>query len=131
MGMNVKSFVFLGAMSAASAIGLGAFGAHTLKTYLDSRMFEVYQTAVLYHLVHSLGLIGVAFVCSLKPTAVMPSAAGGLMLAGMALFCGSLYLMSLTGTRWLGAITPFGGVALLAAWLTLAVAAIRSEQPPA
>lgn len=125
MDANTRKFVIMGALGAALAVGLGAFGAHALRSVLSPRMFEVYRTAVLYHLVHCLGLLTVAFVCSLKPDAALAKVAGWLMAAGLILFCGSLYLLAVTGLQWLGLITPVGGLAFVAAWLLLAAAALR------
>ncbi len=119
------TFAILGALSAAAAIGLGAFGAHALRATLAPRMLDIYHTAVFYHLTHSLGLFAVAFVCSLKPQSALARAAGWTMLAGLLLFSGSLYLLTLSGLTALGAITPFGGTALIIAWLLLAAAAAR------
>jgi len=126
MDSNTRKFIIGGALSAVLAIGLGAFGAHAFRAILSPRMLEVYQTAVLYHLVHSLGLFAVAFVCFARPTSGMAKVSGWLMSVGMILFSGSLYLLAVTGAKWLGAITPLGGTAMMAAWLLLAAAAIRS-----
>jgi uncharacterized membrane protein YgdD (TMEM256/DUF423 family) len=120
-----KAFIVIGALGAAAAICLGAFGAHALRATLTPRMLEVYHTAVFYHLTHSLGLFAVAFVCSLKPHSGLARAAGWTMLAGLLLFSGSLYLLTLTGLTALGAVTPLGGTALIFAWLMLALAAAR------
>ena len=87
-------------------------------------MLNIYQTAAQYHFYHALGLIAAAFVATLLPDSSLPKWAGWLMSGGIVLFCGSLYLLSLTGTRWLGAITPLGGVAFIAAWLLLATALV-------
>lgn len=126
MTANTRRFIALGAASAALAIGLGAFGAHALRTALTPRMFEIYHTAVLYHLFHSLGLLAVAFVCFLKPESRAAAISGWLMAAGVILFCGTLYLLAVTGAGWLGAITPLGGLAFVAAWLLMTVAVFRS-----
>ena len=126
MKSAARTFTIIGALSAALAVGMGAFGAHALRQSLTARMLEIYQTAVLYHLVHSLGLLAVAFVCSLKPMARMARAAGWMMAAGLIMFCGSLYLLALSGEKWLGAVTPMGGIAMLLAWLLLALAVVRN-----
>jgi uncharacterized membrane protein YgdD (TMEM256/DUF423 family) len=126
MSASIRKFIIFGTISAALAIGLGAFGAHAIRTSLSPRMLEIYHTAVFYHLVHSLGLLAVAFVCYLKPTAGAAKFAGWLMSAGIILFSGSLYLLAVTGAKWLGALTPLGGIALIVAWLLLSVAALRS-----
>jgi uncharacterized membrane protein YgdD (TMEM256/DUF423 family) len=116
----------LSAILLATAVGLGAFGAHGLRGRLDAYAMGVYEKAVFYHFVHALGLL----VVSVLPRAgvLPPAAAGwvcGLLLAGIVLFSGSLYLLAVTGVRILGAITPIGGVAFIAAWLVLAWVFVR------
>lgn len=102
-------------LTGATGVALGAFGAHALEGRVaDPHLLEVWQTASRYHLLHALALLAVA--AHPRP----PSASGWLFLAGIALFSGSLYLMTLTGARWLGAITPLGGVCFIAGWLWLA-----------
>jgi uncharacterized membrane protein YgdD (TMEM256/DUF423 family) len=120
-----KLFVTLGALAAALGVLLGAFGAHALKTRLAPDMLAVYQTAVQYHLWHALGLLSIGIVAFHLPTSVPLRVAGWLMLVGIALFSGSLYVLATTGTKWLGAITPFGGAAFIAAWLAFAWAVLR------
>ncbi len=91
-------------------------------------MLEVYQTAVQYHFYHALGLFAVAMAAAHLPSEVgLVKWAGLAMIAGTLLFSGSLYVMSLTGQRWLGAITPLGGTGFIASWVLLAVAVIRSR----
>jgi uncharacterized membrane protein YgdD (TMEM256/DUF423 family) len=107
------------------AVGAGAFGAHALRARLGPELLAVWQTAVQYHFWHALGLLAVGVLLRLEPDRRGLAAAGWLMVVGTALFSGSLYLMALTGVRALGAVTPVGGVALLAAWATLAVAFAR------
>ena len=105
----------------ALAVMLGAFGAHGLRGRLDAYAMGVYEKAVFYHFVHALGLLVVSFLP--KTGTFSDSAAGwvcGLLLAGIAIFSGSLYLLAVTGNRMLGAITPIGGVSFIAAWLALA-----------
>lgn len=101
------------------AIGvlLGAFGAHGLKNLVaDAYLLEIWETGARYHLLHALAL------CAVAAHPARPKAAGGLFLAGIAVFSGSLYLMTLTDQRWLGAITPVGGVCFVLGWLALALA---------
>ena len=102
----------------ALSILLGAFGAHALKTKLDPSMMEVYKTAVLYQMIHGLALFAVAW--RLSQGVRRAGVAGWLFLSGIILFSGSLYGLSLTGFRWLGAVTPLGGLAFFAGWVTLA-----------
>lgn len=119
----MKIFVVLGSLSAFLGVGLGAFGAHGLKTKVTPEMLAVWQTGVLYHLVHALGLLLIGILCHLMPEAATARNAGWAILLGTVLFSGSLYLMVLTGIKPLGMITPFGGIAFLLGWLLLGVAA--------
>ena len=120
--MTVRLLAVLGCLNAAMAVSLGAFGAHALKVRLSTEMLNTFHTAAQYHFYHALGLLGAAFVASLLPDSNLPKWAGWLMVGGIVLFCGSLYALSLTGVRWLGAITPLGGIAFIASWLLLATA---------
>jgi uncharacterized membrane protein YgdD (TMEM256/DUF423 family) len=114
-----------GAVSAALSVALGAFAAHGLKSRLAADMLTVFQTGVQYQFYHSLGLILIGLVAyTLKPSTLL-NAAGLLMLAGILLFSGSLYVLSTTGIRGIGMVTPFGGAAFIAAWLLLAVGILR------
>jgi uncharacterized membrane protein YgdD (TMEM256/DUF423 family) len=99
------------------AVGLGAFGAHSLKGMLQAnQMLDVWNKAVLYHLVHAVALVALALLGAGNRAAYL------LIAAGIVLFSGSLYTMALTNTRWLGAITPLGGLCFLAGWVWLAIA---------
>ena len=122
-----KTFLALGSVGMLLAVALGAFGAHVLKQTLTPELTAVYETAVNYHIVHALGLLAVGLLALHLPASGTLRWAGILMAAGLLLFSGSLYALSLSGIRGLGAITPVGGVALLAAWLLLAVAVIRAD----
>jgi len=108
----------------ALAIILGAFGAHGLESRLNDRMMEVYHTAIFYHVIHSLACFIIAWLASVSPQKLIPLA-GRFFLAGIFLFSGSLYLLSITGMKWLGMITPFGGVAFIVGWILLAWQGIR------
>jgi len=110
----------------ALAVTLGAFGAHALRARLAPELLAVYQTAVQYHFYHALGLALIGLLAMQWPESGWLRAAGWSMVGGMLLFSGSLYVMSLTGVRALGAITPIGGLAFIAAWLLLAVAVWRN-----
>ena len=110
----------LGAVSAFIAVAAGAFGAHGLKQVLDADMMAVYRTAVDYQMFHSVGLLAIGVLDKVSPRHCHRIAAWT-MLAGILVFSGSLYILSIGGIRWLGMITPVGGLALLAAWLVLAV----------
>ena len=119
----MQLFVMIGSLNALLGVGLGAFGAHGLKSRVTPEMLTVWQTAVQYHLVHALGLLLIGILAQLLPETVMVRQAGWALLLGVVLFSGSLYLMVLTGVRMLGAITPLGGLAFLAGWGLLALAA--------
>lgn len=123
--MNARLAMMLAAGFLFVAVGLGAFGAHALKARLAPDLMAVYQTAVQYHFWHALGLLVVAVLLLLRPESGALAAAAWLLVAGLLLFSGSLYALALTGVRGLGAVTPIGGVALLAAWAALACAAWR------
>lgn len=118
-----RLFLSTAAASGFLAVALGAFGAHALT--LDSYAAGIYQTAVQYHFVHSLALLAVALLCRQAPTCRSLRVAGGAFIVGLVVFCGSLYLLSVTGAKWLGAVTPVGGVAFLAGWLALLLWALR------
>lgn len=119
-----RLFFALGSLSAFLAVALGAFGAHALKARLDANMLAVFETGVRYQMVHALALLAVGWACTRWPGPAVTTS-GWLFLVGTVFFSGSLYALALTGTRWLGAVTPIGGVAWLAAWLLLAWAAWR------
>jgi uncharacterized membrane protein YgdD (TMEM256/DUF423 family) len=122
MPVLAKTFALLGSLLAALAVLLGAFGAHGLKTKLAPEMLVTFETGVRYHFYHALGLLAVAVLASLLPDSTPLRWSGYLLVAGIVLFSGSLYALSLTGVRGLGIITPFGGLAFIAAWLLLALA---------
>jgi uncharacterized membrane protein YgdD (TMEM256/DUF423 family) len=122
----VSGWVAVGALLAAVGVALGAFGAHGLKARVAPELLAVFETGVRYHLIHALGLFVVAAAAARWP-GVWVSAAGWLFTAGIVLFAGSLYLLVLTGARWLGAITPLGGVCFILGWLALAAAAVLSR----
>jgi LPXTG-motif cell wall-anchored protein len=105
-----------GALLLALAVMLGAFGAHGLRDRLDAYSMGVYEKAVFYHFIHALGLLIVSFLPKTSGT----NWSSWLLLGGVAIFSGSLYLLAITGNRMLGAITPIGGVSFIAAWLVLA-----------
>jgi uncharacterized membrane protein YgdD (TMEM256/DUF423 family) len=111
-------FSVLGAGFAFLAVAAGAFGAHSLKAVLTPDMLAVFETAVRYQMYHALGLCVVGWASHQYPQ-VSFRATGWLFVAGIVLFSGSLYVLSLSGVRWLGAVTPLGGVAFLAGWAAL------------
>ncbi len=117
-----RLFLMTGAFSAALAVAAGAFGAHGLRARLTPELLAVFETGARYQMYHALGLVGVAWAVGRWPQAAL---AGWLFIVGTVIFSGSLYVLSLTGVRWLGAITPLGGLAFLAGWVALAWAAGR------
>lgn len=126
MSAAAKTFLLLGAIACVLAVLLGAFGAHALRGKLTADMLAVYQTAVQYHFWHALGLLAVGLAAAHLPASIPLRWAGWLMLSGIVLFSGSLYLLTITGTRWLGAITPLGGTAFIAAWALFALAIAKA-----
>ena len=126
MNSAARLFLFLGGANAALVVMLGAFGAHGLKGRLSPAMMEIYHTAVQYQVFHALGLLAVGLAAAWIPASTLLKWSGWLMLAGIVLFSGSLYVLSLTGQRWLGAVTPFGGLAFIAAWVLFCVAVLRA-----
>lgn len=124
----MKWFLATGALLAFLSVAFGAFGAHILKNHLSADALSVFETGVQYQMYHSLGLIliGLLALTVLHESAGLLGWAGGLMALGIVLFSGSLYVLSISGVRLFGIITPFGGVAFLAAWALVAAAAIRA-----
>ena len=112
-------FFVLGALFAFVAVAGGAFGAHSLKAVLSPDMLTVFETGVRYQMYHALALLAVGWAAHQYPQAAF-HIAGWLFVAGILLFSGSLYILALSGVRWLGAITPLGGVLLLAGWAVFA-----------
>ncbi|MBM7062380.1 DUF423 domain-containing protein [Pseudomonas sp. UL073] len=118
----LRSLLLLAAFFGFTAVALGAFAAHGLKSQLSADLLAVFQTGVHYQMVHALALLGVALLSLHVPGRAL-LLAGGLFVLGILLFSGSLYLLSLTGVRGLGIVTPFGGLAFLGGWVSLGVAA--------
>jgi uncharacterized membrane protein YgdD (TMEM256/DUF423 family) len=117
-----RLFFGLGCVSAFVAVALGAFGAHGLRSRLVPDMLMVFEVGVRYQMYHALALVALGAVAGRLPGGLVATS-GWLFVAGTVLFSGSLYAMSLTGHRWLGAVTPLGGLAFLAGWAALAWAA--------
>jgi uncharacterized membrane protein YgdD (TMEM256/DUF423 family) len=122
---NERLFFLFGAISAFVAVAAGAFGAHGLKSRLSAEMLAIFETGVRYQMFHAIGLFVAAWAASRYPGAAA-NWSGWLFVAGTILFSGSLYALSLTEIRWLGAITPLGGLAFLAGWLCLAWACLKN-----
>ena len=122
------NWIATGALLMAAGVGLGAFGAHGLRAWLDAYSLSVYEKAVFYHFLHALGLLIVALLARVN---AIPARAqdqvGWLLVAGIVLFSGSLYALAISGIRVLGAITPLGGLSFIAAWLLLGYYALRAR----
>lgn len=114
-------FLSIGAASALIAVAAGAFGAHALRSRLEPASLAIFEIGARYQMYHAIGLIAVAFAVSQWPAARTAAWAGWLFVAGTILFSGSLYLLALTGMRWLGAVAPLGGLAFMLGWLCLAL----------
>lgn len=122
--MPDRRLVFFAALNLVIAVGAGAFGSHGLRQVLSPGELEIWHIAVLYQMIHALGLIGIALLQPRFDCAALRMA-GPLMLAGIVVFSGSLYVLVLTNTRILGAVTPLGGLAFIVAWLLVAWASLR------
>jgi len=116
----------IGALLMALGVGMGAFGAHGLRSRLDTYSMSVYEKAVFYHFIHALGILLVSLLArTMAITQVAESRVGWLLLIGIVVFSGSLYTLALTGFRILGAITPVGGLAFIIGWLVLVYEVLR------
>ncbi|MHC0036574.1 DUF423 domain-containing protein [Pseudoneobacillus sp. C159] len=121
----MKLFIILGALNAFLSVALGAFGAHGLEGKLEPKYLETWKTGVTYQMFHATGLLIVGVLLGKLPANALLTWSGWLMFIGILLFSGSLYVLSLTKISILGAITPLGGLAFLAAWLLLIVVAVK------
>ncbi|MBW8348437.1 DUF423 domain-containing protein [Bacillus sp. IITD106] len=121
----MKIFIIIGAINAFLAVALGAFGAHGLEGKLEPKYLEVWKTGVTYQMFHALGLIAIGIIGRNISVSSLLSWSGWTMLIGIILFSGSLYILSTSGIKILGAITPFGGIAFLISWVLLIVFAVK------
>lgn len=121
-----KLFTALGSINALISVLLGAFGAHALKSRLSADMMAIFETGVQYHFYHALGLLAVGLIACHLPESTWLRWSGWLMFAGILIFSGSLYILSTTGIKWLGAITPIGGTAFIIAWVLLTIAVLKT-----
>ena len=119
--------ILLGSGNAVFAIALSAYAAHALRPAWPEHRYSIFQIAVDYHLYHALGLVVVGILIACHADRGLLKAAAAVMLAGMILFCGSLYFLSLTELAWSGRITPFGGVALIVSWGLVTIAYLRKS----
>ncbi len=119
-----RTFAFIGSLLAMVAVIFGAFGAHALRGRLSPEDLITFETGVRYQMYHALALLAVAWAASRWPSGAT-TAAGWLFVLGIVVFSGSLYVLVLTGQRWLGAVTPLGGLAMIGGWASLAWAIFR------
>ena len=121
-------FLFLSAVCGLTGVAMGAFGAHGLKAILTPEMLAVYKTAVDYQMWHALGLGLIAVFRQQTLESALLKWAGWLMFGGILLFSGSLYLLAILNIKWLGMITPLGGIAFLAAWICVTIFAFKATK---
>lgn len=120
-----KTILMTASILLALAVAIGAFGAHGLKSHLSGEMIQIYKTGVEYHFYHALGLLLIGVLAISFPSELLKWSAIFLA-AGILLFSGSLYVLAITGIKWLGAITPFGGLSFIAGWVLLFVAVLKN-----
>lgn len=125
--MTPANWFALGSGACGLAVAIGAFAAHGLKSRISAEMLAVFETGVRYHLIHGLALLAVAWADD-RWSCRWIGAAGWAFTLGILVFSGSLYLLATTGVRWLGAITPLGGVAFLAGWSLLVAAGVHTAR---
>ena len=122
----MRLFLVLGALFGGLAVAGGAFASHALKAQLSVRSLEIFETGARYQMYHALALLAVAILYQqLNNNSILLNVAGGAFTVGILLFSGSLYVLSLLGIGWLGAITPLGGVAFLVGWGCLAIVGLK------
>ncbi|MCG3172989.1 MAG: hypothetical protein GMKNLPBB_01161 [Myxococcota bacterium] len=127
--MDSRFFLAAAGILGFLGVGLGAFGAHKLKEMVPPEQLAIWDTASRYHLIHACALALAALAMERLPPSRLLSASAWSFTGGMLVFSGTLYILVLSGKKWLGAITPIGGVALMAAWLLLALAAWNGRNP--
>ena len=121
----MKIFIIMGAINAFLAVALGAFGAHGLEGKVEPKYLETWKTGVTYQMFHAVGILFIGILLGKLPANALLSWSGWLMLIGIILFSGSLYVLTLTKISILGAITPLGGVSFLVAWILIIIAAVK------
>lgn len=124
MNTFTQKFITIGAIMMALSVAIGAFGAHMLKPNFDAYSLAIFNTGVQYQFYHSLGLLIIAFSLHVKQNKYI-KVAGYIMLGSIFIFSGSLYILAISGIKWLGAITPIGGTGFIIAWILLALGAKR------
>ncbi|MDX2229584.1 MAG: DUF423 domain-containing protein [Leptolyngbyaceae cyanobacterium bins.349] len=121
-------FLAIAAIFGGISVGAGAFGSHALKEQVSDRALEIFETGARYQMYHALALLAVGILMSqAKQVPITLPIAGFALIAGVLIFSGSLYVLSLSGIKWLGAITPFGGVCLMLGWVCLAITAFKYQ----
>ncbi|MEM7027133.1 MAG: DUF423 domain-containing protein [Pseudomonadota bacterium] len=125
LNSTARLYLAIGAVNTALAVILGAFAAHALKAKLDENMLAIYHTANEYHFYHAIGLLIVGVIAISLPANFWLKLSGWSMLGGILIFCVSLYILSITNLRWLGMITPIGGLLFIIAWLSLFINFIK------
>ena len=123
--MTMKIFIVIGALCAGLSVAFGAFGAHILEKMLEPKYLEIWGKGVTYQMLHAIGILIVGVLLGKLPGNSLLSWSGWLMLIGIILFSGSLYVLSVTKISVLGAITPLGGVSFIVAWILMIVAAVK------
>lgn len=126
--MTAKKTLITGSVLMALAVAFGAFGAHFVQDLLTPERFEVYQTGVEYHFYHALGLLFLGVISFNMAYSRWLSWSAYCLVSGIFIFSGTLYVLTLTDTGWLGAITPIGGVAFIAGWICLALGVFKSHE---
>lgn len=124
-GSVLRFPLVLGALLVLLAVMAGAFGAHALREIVTERSLEVFQTGVQYQMIHGLGLILIAILGALDLSRCLLAVAAGFLVAGVVMFSGSLYLLVLTEMRWLGPVTPLGGLCFMVGWILVVSAGLR------
>ncbi len=123
--MNHRNILFSGAVFMALGVLFGAFGAHALKSQLSPDLLQVYKTGVEYQYYHALGLLLIGLI-GFQLKSKWLNRAGLFIFAGIVLFSGSLYMLALTGIKWIGAITPLGGIAFVFGWISVAIGILKN-----
>lgn len=124
MNTHTQRFITIGAVMMALSVAIGAFGAHALKPTFDAYSLAIFNTGVEYQFYHSLGLLAIALILHVKQNTKI-KLAGYIMLGSILIFSGSLYILAVSGIKWLGAITPIGGSGFIVAWILLALGVKR------
>lgn len=124
MSRLTQRFIILGSVMMALSVGIGAFGAHALKPGFDTYSLAIFNTGVEYQFYHAISLFAIAFCLHVKQSFKI-ALAGYIMLGSIFIFSGSLYILAITGIKWLGAITPIGGAGFIISWILLATGIIK------